>query len=148
MGLFDTMVNSRLKNIINSIADKIAAKQTVTKEDFDALISKLGRVSYQLRRKKDFETLKAFCGGIASAFERIDEIAATFEDKTKIPISNIKVLISDVLSKEEEEMKEEGMGIDDIKSNIMLSLNQLSAFIKSKEIRKAVKAEAAAQVAA
>ena len=40
------------------------------------------------------------------------------------------------------------MGIEDIKGNITLSLNQLSAFIKRREIPKALKAEAAAMVTA
>lgn len=138
MGVIDTIANSSLKKIINKIANKIIAKQPALPQDFDVLINRLSRIAYNLSKKEDYGSIKAFCSGIASAFTRIDEIAATFEKETKVFISNIKVMVSFIvdLRNNEEDIKAEYGGVDDVKGNLIESLNALSASIKTKEIPK------------
>ncbi len=148
MGIIDVLinVNSHLKSAINHMADKAIAEQAITGNDLNILIKRLGRVAYFLKRKKNYEALVSFCGGIASAFERIDAISNNFEREAKSFISNIKIITSFLIDHKhtEADAREEYGGLDDIKSNLLDSLNGLAAAIKREEIPKAPVAAAAA----
>jgi hypothetical protein len=142
MAMVDVIINSRIRKSVNHIADRIVARQTVTRRDLDDLIRFLSRAAYYIMRKKDYNALRAFCGGLASALKRAGELSKIFEKETMVPINNLKKITSDVLSKSEEKIREEGFGIGDLTGNIRDSLNQLSAAITRKEIPKAARAVA------
>ncbi|MBW2982385.1 hypothetical protein KY343_05880 [Candidatus Woesearchaeota archaeon] len=150
MGIFDAIVNvnSQLEKAINHIADKIIARQVITISDLKNLTKRLDRVAYFLTRKRNYEALKAFCGGIASAFKRIDEISKNFEQETRSFISNIKLMNSHILENTEAEARSKYGGFDDIKGNLLESFNGLTSAIKTEETPKALAAEAKAKKAA
>jgi hydrogenase maturation factor HypE len=141
MTVGDYIINSYTRRQIDRMADKIIAKQIITVKDLNYLIRLLGSLARHAMRKKNYGAVRSFCAGLTHVFKRADEL--TFDEKTMIPINNIRKIASDMLSKTEEEVTtgEEGYGgIGDITTNIRDALNQLAASIKKEEIPKAIAA--------
>ena len=144
MGLADYLVKNYTRRLLIMMSAKAAIRGKITETDLNNLIRALGKFARLVMRKKGYGPLRAFCGGLAQALSKAEELSKIFDDKTMVPIRNIMRINQDILNKTEEEVKGAYGGLGDIKINIRDSLNQLAASIRKTEIPKTIAAKVVA----